>query len=139
MPSTTSGAERSRKFLLIWGPPVGMAVIIFIGSAIPGKEIPQYPEIFNNIIHFVEFATLGFFLTRAFENFDIFSRMFDTIAWTTVICLGYGLMVELYQFTVPNRVFDTADLAMDASGALIGSLIYGWAYVRGKQDHNENI
>lgn len=139
MPSTISGVERFRKFLNIWGPPAGMALIIFIGSAIPGKEIPRYPEIFNNIIHFIEFAALGFFLARAFDNFNISSRMFDTIAWTTVICTGYGLMVELYQFTVPNRVFDTTDVAMDAAGAMVGSFIYVLAYARGKQDRNENI
>jgi VanZ family protein len=139
MPSAAPGVEKFRKFLFIWGPPAGMAIIIFIGSAIPGKEIPQFPEIFNNVIHFMEFAVLGFFLARAFENFHISTGMFDTVAWTTVICTGYGLMVELYQFTVPNRVFDTADLAMDAAGALVGSFIYGLVYARGKQDHNESI
>lgn len=139
MPFTPSGVERFRKFLFIWGPPAGMAVIIFIGSAIPGKKIPQYPEIFNNIFHFIEFAALGFFLARALDNFNISSRMFDTVAWTTVICTGYGLMVELYQFTVPNRVFDTADLVMNSAGALVGSFIYCLAYVHRKQDSNESI
>ncbi len=139
MPLTASSAERYRKPLYIWGPPVGMALAIFIGSAIPGRDIPQYPDIFNNFIHFVEFAALGFFLARALVNFRISIRRFDTVIWTTVICAGYGLIVELYQFTVPNRVFDMADLAMDAAGALAGSVIYCLAFIRNKQNHDEDI
>jgi len=138
MSLTAFGDARYRKFLFIWGPPAVVAFVIFIGSAIPGQEIPSYPEIFNNIIHFSEFAVLGFFLARALDDFRVSTRMFDTVAWTTVICAGYGLIVELYQFTVPNRVFDTADLVMDAAGALAGSLIYGYLFIRGNENQDES-
>ena len=136
---TAPSVQSYRKLFFVWGPPAGVALVIFIGSAIPGREIPQYPEVFSNIIHFLEFAVLGFFLARALDNFRISTRMFDTVAWTTVICSGYGLIVELYQFTVPNRVFDTADLAMDAAGALVGSVIFYYAFIGGNRDPDENI
>lgn len=108
--------------MAVWGPPAFVAGIIFILSSIPGNNYPSHPEIVNIAAHFTEFALLAFFLARAFTKIGVVVGTIDTILYSIVACLSYGFLDELHQFAIPNRVFDTKDIMVDAFGALAGSV-----------------
>lgn len=113
---------RFMRLIRIWGPPALVAGSIFVLSSIPGNDYPSHPEIANVAAHFAEFTLLAFFLARALRQTGVATGTIDTILFAVVICMGYGLLDELHQFAIPNRVFDTMDIMVDTFGALTGSV-----------------
>ena len=120
MPSEQSGFLYN---LQLWGPPFLLSVGIFILSSIPGNRFPDHPQILNFIVHFLEFFLLGFFLARAFFSMDR-RTSWRIMALVLLISGGFGLLDELYQFSVPLRVFDPMDILNDLAGALAGGLLF---------------
>jgi VanZ family protein len=120
-PDRKRGNGKNAFFL--WGPPVIMFLVILVLSLTPGSMYPEHPEIFNIIIHFLEFVFLAYFLTRALLPIRN-GKVWESIILTVLVCALIGLMTELLQFTVPQRMFDVMDMLIDISGAFIGAFLY---------------
>lgn len=119
--SDSSGKGNSRAG--IWLPPAVLAVLIVLLSSAPGRYYPRHPDFLNSVAHFTEFGLLGFFLARALHPSR--SLTYGTLFfWTTLLCVLFGLLDELHQFLVPERMFGLTDLLYDFLGAASGSLTY---------------
>lgn len=115
------GNSRFWHGLKLWGPPAVLSVGIFILSSIPGDRFPRHPEILSVAVHFLEFFLLGFLSTRALSGPEaVWSVMFPVL----LLCGGFGLLMELYQFTVPFRSFGAMDILVDVLGSMAGGLSY---------------
>ena len=114
-------------------PAIGWAVVIFVGSSIPGKDIPDLgfkPQ--DKIAHIIEFGILGFLLLRAFGY-----TSHDILRKYAVICAGifgiaWGIMDEVHQLLVPGRFASAYDVIADAVGVLAGLAIFLWLKRRGR-------
>ena len=102
---------------VLWFPPVALAFLIFLLSSTPGHLYPRHPDLLNNLVHFVEFGLLAFLLARAILH-EFRLRGTVLLALTTLLCASLGLMDELHQFLVPERMFDLMDVLFDTMGAM---------------------
>ncbi len=102
--------------VLIW------TTIIFIGSSIPGDEIPgQMPP--DYLMHFAEYFILGA-LVSWWSIFDLFPKKpLASILFSSVFASGYGIFDELHQYFVPGRTLDPRDWVADTAGGITGAII----------------
>ncbi|MBN2720556.1 MAG: VanZ family protein [Proteobacteria bacterium] len=115
------GDSRFWHGLKLWGPPAVLSAGIFILSSIPGDRFPRHPETLSMAVHFLEFFVLGFLLARAFSVTHAGLRVMFPVL---LLCGGFGLLMELYQFTVPFRSFGAMDILIDILGSMAGGLSY---------------
>ena len=114
-----------RKFLIFWMPVIFYAGFIFFISSLPSEELPTY-FLYDKLVHLIEFAILGFLLTRAIRNYYP-SLNSVKIFFLVVICVFfYGVSDELHQSFTPGRVAEFGDLFTDGLGGVVGNLVYLW-------------
>ena len=100
--------------LLRAAPAIVYALAIFIGSSVPGSEIPPLGfSLSDKLIHFIEFGILGILLYRAF------SRMSRPYLLTVITGALYAASDEFHQLFVPGRQCDFWDFAADVCGILL--------------------
>ncbi len=110
-----------KKFFQSWGPVLAYAFLIYIQSSFPRPVAIPFP--YDKIIHFFEFALLGFFVGRALLlNWNISQ-------WAVVIIAGglaglWGILDELHQAFVPERMASLGDGIADFLGAYFGAIGY---------------
>ncbi len=100
------------------------ALIILIVSVLPSEKYPQIDIInIDKIIHFLVYAVLSFLVLKSFQlNFEMtFPR--EDVLFTLILCIGYGILLELVQLVIPGRNFSLIDMAFNAAGAVFGVLI----------------
>jgi VanZ family protein len=112
-----------KNTLYLWGPPVIVFLIILALSLTPGLLYPEHPEKYNVAVHFLEFVFLAFFLTRALASVRI-ENTWKLLLLTVSLCAMIGIMTEILQFTIPQRMFDVADILVDIFGAFTGAFLY---------------
>lgn len=115
--------RNGRTFILLWAPPVIVLLLILALSLTPGSLYPEHPEIYNIVIHFLEFVFLAYFLSRALAP-TVNGSTWKLLLLTVFLCALIGLMTELLQFTVPQRMFDVMDMLVDIFGAFTGTFLY---------------
>lgn len=109
-----------RRALKLWGPPLAVAIVIFLLSSIPGTELRlQLFAHADKLAHACEFGLLGFLLLRALSGCTSWSLLVAT-AVTLGLVLLYGALDELHQLHVPHRDVDGWDLVADFGGGLAG-------------------
>lgn len=94
------------------------AILISIGSSIPGHEMPHYGFLIHDkIIHASEYSIFGFLLARAFGL-----RRW----WWAAIAGGlFGVVDEFHQTFTPNRSGnDPGDMLADLVGSTIGAFAH---------------
>ncbi len=94
------------------------AAAIFVGSSIPGSEMPDIGET-DWILHGLEYMVLGGLAL----NWVVSLHRFPVWSATALSWLGsvlYGASDELHQLLVPGRWCSLHDLAADSAGALLG-------------------
>ena len=100
-----------------WLPVVGWAVVIFIGSSIPGGDISPQIGMHDKIAHATEYAIFGALLARAF----------GVRRWWWAIIAGalWGVSDELHQTFTPQRSGnDLGDMTADLVGSTIGATLW---------------
>jgi len=111
--------SNKKKFLYL---PLGLYwLFIFILTSIPGKSIPKVLGGVDKIKHFGAYFVLAFLLSFALKmqnRFPIVSK--NSVLFTFMITLFYGLIDEVHQIFIPGRYFDWMDLLADVIGSLIG-------------------
>ncbi|MGH7197907.1 MAG: VanZ family protein [Candidatus Omnitrophota bacterium] len=86
----------------------------FLGA---GRFAPDW------VFHMAEYGIFGYFLAKAFQTtFELHSRVLLLVI-TLVSGTLYGLTDEWHQSFVPSRQASASDLAANAAGVFIGSLL----------------
>ena len=106
------------SFLLIY------TLLIFLISSFPGSafdDIPCIPFI-DKIVHLGIYLGLGIVSLRSFTRGK---RIIITyVLFSLLYCLAVGIIDELYQSFIPQRVPDFIDLLADLMGAFTGCIFY---------------
>ena len=100
-----------------WLPVVLYAVLIFVGSSVPGTSIDARLSLHDKIIHATEYAGFAFLLARAF----------GVRRWWLAILVGalYGVSDEFHQTFTPHRSGnDLGDMTADLVGSTIGATVW---------------
>jgi VanZ family protein len=103
-----------------------MSLIFFLSSrsSLP-VDLPRMRGI-DKICHCIEYAILGYLLTRALIHEDISWLSKNALLLAIGIALVYGMSDEIHQLFVPLRQADVFDLMADGIGASIGAWIAFW-------------
>lgn len=118
-----------KNFIRFQGPAWFWAILIFIGSSLPGLTAPNLGfQWEDKLAHLIEFAVFGFVLMRAFSKSK--NRVFRYHSWLLTILVGalYAASDELHQRLVPGRSADLSDWIADVLGILTGQAIYYLVY-----------
>jgi VanZ family protein len=104
------------RALLLWGPVLAWAVLIFGLSAVSdlGTGLGAWDLLLRKLAHAGEFAVLGALLSRALGH-----------GWAALAAgVAYAVSDELHQHFVPGRVGSPLDVAIDAVGVALGVLAW---------------
>jgi VanZ family protein len=114
--------ENRTKVLFI--PLVIYWIIILIGTTIPADSFVDTWEISDKIKHFVAYFGLAILLGLNLHFQERWKKisLYYIIA-TLVICLTYGVLDELHQLFVPNRMAEFWDWVADSLGTITGLLV----------------
>ncbi len=132
-----NGREMSRKAasahptvrdrLIRWAPTLLWMLLIFVGSARPGRPHPFTEGGLDKLGHLLAYAILAVLsyrcLSRSRKARPLFSH-----AWRAGLFSAlYGLLTELYQISVPGRDFQWSDVAANCLGiALALAVVLYW-------------
>ncbi len=105
---------RASSFQTRWLPAIAWAALIFALSGIPtlGTGLGFWDVVLRKIAHATEYAILAALLLRAVR---------EVPAWALAVV--YAISDELHQHWVPGRAGQPLDVAIDATGALVGVLL----------------
>ena len=102
------------RLATVWLPVVAWAAAIFALSSVPALDsgLGVWDVVLRKAAHFTEFAVLGALLVRAVRELPAF-----------VAGVAYAVADELHQMLVPGRAGTLLDVAIDATGVLVGILV----------------
>lgn len=106
------------KFSLIW------ALLILIACTCrvqTDSGIDIDIPFLDKIVHFGMYLILGALVTYEFRY--ITKYYFKYLVKILIICVLYGILIEVFQYFLPWRGFEFADMIADGLGAAAG--IYG--------------
>ena len=78
----------------------------------------------DKLAHFGEYLLLGMLLSRAFRGSRVFPSVLACSLLATVIGFSTGLVDELFQAKVPGRISSAWDFLADATGVVVGQILY---------------
>ena len=96
------------------------AGVIYIGSSIPGSNLPSAPDVTSSVVHVTEYAILSILIMQAFWKYYGKFVILDT----AILVVLYAISDEVHQYFVPGRFTDPVDLAFDILGLTLGMLIF---------------
>ncbi len=109
-------SEKSHILLIFW------MTIIFIGSSIPGEDIPgDLPP--DYVLHFLEYALLGFFSYLWVSSKIFTTNKVKALFFSFLIPSIFGIFDEFYQGFIPGRFKDPRDWLTDTLGGLFGAIL----------------
>jgi VanZ family protein len=102
--------------LQAWLPVLAWAAVIFAFSSVPhlGTGLGTWDTVLRKCAHVTEYAILGLLLLRALGR--------ETPAFLAGV--GYAITDEIHQHFVSGRHSSPVDVAIDATGVLIGILAF---------------
>jgi VanZ family protein len=110
------------KKSLAWTAVSLYAVLIFIGSSVPGDRLGLDPPGLDKLLHVIEYMILSCLLFPALRL--TLSTKRETVFWAVAVGGSlYGLTDEVHQIFVPLRQFDILDITCDISGSFLGSYV----------------
>ncbi len=114
--------------LRYWLPVVVYVSVIFAVSSVANLAPPVRWSNADKLAHLSEYTALGFLLARAFDGTAVMSSRIANMLLAMITGLLTGTLDELWQIHVPGRVSSHMDFLADATGILIGQLLYSlWA------------
>ena len=105
-----------------WSLVAAYAILIFILSSLSNPSPVPIPDIFmaDKLIHFIEYAILGFLLFAAlYEGMAVRKAVFLSFVMATI----YGATDEFHQYFVADRDSDLFDLLADSIGGAAGAAV----------------
>ena len=122
-----------KLFLLRWGPAFALMLIIFIVSAQPKTELPDF-GVWDFVVkkgaHVIEYALLAILMWRGVRG-DQTARPAH-IAWAFALTVLYAMTDEYHQTFVPGRMGHWPDVVVDALGATTGLTLRHWPRLRAR-------
>ncbi len=112
-----------RRLLSFWLPPGLYLVLIFILSGMSHPPVPEGVD--QNLLHFPEYAVLGFLLARALQGGRPGMPPLRLAVAALLLSALFGFSDEFHQAFVPNRVPDVMDWYHDVIGATVGVIAWG--------------
>ena len=99
------------------GPAIAFTLLIFIACSWPGQNLPEAPVSgFDKGIHVGLFFGLALVWLWRYPH---------KISLITILGIGYGIFLELYQEVMPiNRSFDWWDILADVTGSILGWALF---------------
>ena len=115
-------------------PALLFAVAIFLGSSIPGPEMPKLVlSVPDKILHVCEYSLFAFLICRAVKNQNHMQGIARFAIIFTILCASaYAASDEFHQSFVPGRTMDVFDWLADTIGAFIGAGVGTWMYKNSK-------
>lgn len=101
-----------------------MALIFVISSIevkVPGV---RYLPFRDKLIHFVEYAVLGWLCAAASSRTWPSVPAWRTASFAVFVASVWGLSDEIHQALVPGRSSELADVVADALGAFVGTVLW---------------
>lgn len=109
----------------IW-PALIWSIVIFILLVIPGRELPEGPEVpsFDKIIHAFLFGMLVWLWCVYLKKSPNCSGNTWKFFLTFLFSCFYGIAMEYVQkYFVVNRAYETGDIIADIVGSAVGLLV----------------
>ena len=113
-----------------WFWPVLYGCIIFILSSLP-MGIKAGPDFrLDLIVHFFEFAFLGFLVARALSLGKLRNVPLRAFVVAVLIGMVCAALDEWHQSFVPGRLMEFGDFLADSSGIFTGAGLIAWLKTR---------
>lgn len=106
----------------LWAPVVGFMTLLFAFSSQPGVGGPDW--VWDKLAHALAYGALGLLCLRALHEGLDRPRPRPTLL-AMLITVGYGVLDELHQATVPGRDASVLDAFADATGAGLSIPLFG--------------
>ena len=111
-------------FINCWLAVVIYAIIIFLISSVPGRDIPSLFSFQDVVFHIIEFGILSLLVNRAISRQNRNLGFVRRFLFVVIICLVYAMSDELHQGFVPGRDSSFIDFGYDSIGIILVSLVY---------------
>jgi len=119
-------------FLRYWLPVLAYVTLIFALSSIANLRPPvDWPNA-DKLAHATEYTLLGLLLARAFDGAQVAGSRFACLMLAVILGFATGIGDELYQVHVPGRISSPYDFLADATGIVIGQILYAFAAARAR-------
>ncbi len=112
-------------FNIIW------AVLVAVVTLLPNSQMPDIRFdlwallTFDKLAHSLVFFVLSFLCIIGFTKQSRYAYLrFYAPKFSLLICMAYGLVLELIQPIVSDRTFELLDVAANSIGTLLGILFF---------------
>ncbi len=114
-------------FLRRWGPAFGLMLLIFIVSAQPKTDLPDF-GVWDFLVkkgaHVAEYALLVILMLRGLQDAEAMHPA--RVTWALALTILYAISDEYHQTFVPGRIGQWPDVVVDTLGATIGLTLRHW-------------
>ena len=105
-------------------PAVLCMAIIFKISSLTDQQLEDFPQIWDKLAHFCEYATLAGCYAMWWTRTEWSKRQWLRILIVGLLALVYGCTDEYHQSFVEGRDSSALDLVADLVGGLMGGMVY---------------
>jgi len=102
-------------------PAIAYIALTFYLSSLSRPPVP--PNVSDVILHLIEFTLMYVVVYRAFNNGLFAGLNKKYLILSMVLLMAYGILDEVHQSFVPERVFSIKDMVMDLAGIIVGTAI----------------
>ncbi|MBD3367802.1 MAG: hypothetical protein GF405_06470 [Candidatus Eisenbacteria bacterium] len=121
--------RETERRLTAWVPAAAYVLLIFGVSSIPQlRPVLGRFRLSDKVSHLAEYSGLGALVLWAFMKTLPERRRRWAIAYTVALGATVGILDELYQTTVPGRLFEGLDWVADVVGTLLGAIVAAVVY-----------
>lgn len=105
-------------------PAVLCMAVIFKLSSLTMEELNEFPQVWDKLAHFCEYATLAGCYAMLWTREEWSKKQWLRILVVTSLALIYGCTDEFHQSFVEGRDCSALDLVADMVGGFIGGSVY---------------